>query len=340
MRLFSVLTVSLAVSAGSMQSAEAADSIKVFLMAGQSNMQGHGRLETGNASVSGGIGSLRYQVNNDPANYGHLVDANNNWATRNDVWVWSRHLTETSKATGDLGPGFGVDADRFGPELGFGNVLGDLFDDQVVLVKTAWGGKSLAVDFRPPTAVADRGGTVGTYYNLILSSYQEALVDIAGQFPGKSIELTGYGCHQGCNDRVNQTHNNEYEGNMADFIEDIRDALNAPDLPFVIATTGMSGWTETHPRALSLMNAQLAMANATKYPDFVGNVSVVETRDFYRDVNASPANQGFHWNQNGETYYLIGQGMGEAMAQLVPEPSSMALLAAAGLLTASRRRRR
>ncbi len=323
-------------------SAEAVEPVKVFIMAGQSNMQGHGRVETGNGNVAGGIGSLRYQVDNDPANYGHLVDTNGNWGTRDDVWV---HYTSENSAgntvieKGNLTVGFG-ESDRIGPELGFGNVLGDYYGEQVLLIKTAWGGKSLAVDFRPPSS----GGTVGPYYNKMLTSVNNVLDNLATEFPGYSgqgYELVGFGWHQGWNDRVNQGFNDQYEVNMANFIRDVRDDLNAPELPFVIATTGMSGWTETHPRALSLMNAQLAMENETKYPEFVGNVEVVETRGMYRDVNQSPVNQGYHWNGNGETYYLIGQGMGEEMVSMVvPEPSScvLAVLGAAVFVAVRRQR--
>ena len=48
----------------------------------------------------------------------------------------------------------------FGPELQFGHVLGDHFDNQVLLIRTAWGGRSLLGDFRPPSS----GGEVGPYY--------------------------------------------------------------------------------------------------------------------------------------------------------------------------------
>jgi alpha-galactosidase len=46
---------------------------------------------------------------------------------------------------------------HMGPELGFGWSVGDAFNtdgtnDKVLLVKIAWGGKSLEVDFRPPSS--------------------------------------------------------------------------------------------------------------------------------------------------------------------------------------------
>ena len=31
---------------------------------------------------------------------------------------------------------------------------------------------------------------------------------------------------------------------------------------------------------------------------------------------SSPTGQGYHWNTNAETYYLIGEAMGNAMKKL------------------------
>ena len=76
----------------------------------------------------------------------------------------------------------------------------------------------------------------------------------------------------------------------------------------------MSGREEKHPRALSLMRAQAAVA---KREEFEGNVAFVGTRDFYRPPELSPSGQSYHWNSNAETYCLIGGGMAEAMIELV-----------------------
>ena len=122
------------------------------------------------------------------------------------------------------------------------------------------------------------------------------------------------GWHQGWNDRVNQEFNDAYEVNLAHLIRDLRRDLDAPDLPFVVAETGMSGVNDKHPRALSLMAAQAAVA---EYPEFKGNVAFVGTKAFYRESEQSPTKQGYHWNSNAETYYLIGEAMGHAMMQLI-----------------------
>ena len=96
-------------------------------------------------------------------------------------------------------------------------------------------------------------------------------------------------------------------------LRDIRRDLGAPNLPFVIAETGMGGKDEKHPRALSLMKSQAAV---TEYAEFKGNVAFVGTKEFWRTEDVSPTKQGYHWNSNAETYYLIGDAMGTAMKKL------------------------
>ena len=206
--------------------ARAEGPVKVFILAGQSNMEGKGYVEIGHGGVEGAIGSLRYEVNNDPANYGQLVDTNGDWIVRNDVWIWS---TTDGGEKGNLTVGYGSNA-AIGPEYAFGQVVGEAYSDPVVLIKTAWGGKSLAVDFRPPTAVAERGGTVGYYYTEMINDVKYVLQNLANEFPdyhNQGIEIVGVGWHQGWNDRVNTSYVNEYEQNMANFINDVRADLNA-----------------------------------------------------------------------------------------------------------------
>ena len=283
------------------------DTVKVFVLAGQSNMEGHGKVDA-EQKANEGKGSLQWLVKNDRTapRFKHLVDDNGQWKTRDDVQIW--YLGRT----GDLKPGFGFRDGFIGPELGFGHVVGNAIDEPVLLVKLAWGGKSIAKDFRPPSS----GGEVGPFYRELLKLTKEVLDNATTLFPqyaGRQLELVGLGWHQGWNDRVNQAFNDAYQLNLANFIRDIRKDLGVPKLPFVIAETGMSGWAEKHPRALSLMKAQAAIAEQN---EFQGNVAFVGTRDFYRPREDSPSGQAYHWNSNAETHYLIGEAMGKAVLRL------------------------
>ena len=286
--------------------------VKVFVLAGQSNMEGQGLIKA-DPKRNDGKGSLEY-LTKDPATadrFKHLLGKNGEWAVRDDVWI--HYLDRKGKLT----MGYGAKEDRVGPELGFGTVIGDAYEEPVLLIKLAWGGKSLAEDFRPPSS----GGKVGPYYKEIVERTKAVLKDLMKEFPefgDRGYELAGFGWHQGWNDRVNQAFNDEYEKNLANFIRDIRKDLGRKDLPFVIAETGMSGKEEKHPRALSLMKAQAAVAD---YKEFQGTVAFVGTKDFWREKEVSPTGQAYHWNTNAETYYLIGEAMGTAMKKLCSTPA-------------------
>jgi len=91
-----------------------------------------------------------------------------------------------------------------------------------------------------------------------------------------------------------------------------------PDLPVSIGVSGMNGWEPHDPDRSAIIAAQFAVSNATLYPEFVGTVASVETRNFFRPAKpASPGNQIYHWNNNCESYWLIGKAMGEAMINLI-----------------------
>ena len=315
----------LAALAASHPVAAATPPVRVFILAGQSNMEGHGFVAA-DPKCNGGKGSLEFLVK-DPVTAKHfapLVDSAGQWRTRDDVWI--SYLDRKGPFT----VGYGARQDMIGPELGFGWVLGDALDEPVLLIKCAWGGKSLAVDFRPPSAgklpyslgekgdatIAADPAILGKYYRETLALTKAALARIKDLVPGSDgrYVLSGFGWHQGWNDPINDKFNAEYEANMTHFIHDMRKDLGVPALPFVIAETGMTGPEEKNPRALSLMKAQAAVA---EHPEFKGNVAFVDTRAFWRPQEQSPNGQGYHWNSNAETYYLIGRSMGEAMKRLV-----------------------
>src|SRR5580658_1440624 len=109
--------------------------VKVFILAGQSNMEG----KAPNAL-------LEFQAKDPKTNdlFAHLRK-DDKWIVRDDVFIkfLDRH--------GPLTIGYGSPG-RTGPELEFGFVVGDYFDEPVILIKTAWGGHALFKQFRPPSA--------------------------------------------------------------------------------------------------------------------------------------------------------------------------------------------
>lgn len=290
--------------------------VKVYILAGQSNMEGQAVVDLEGKDYNGGKGTLKTLMA-DPAKapmLKHLKDERGDWSVRDDVWV--RYQTENQPLKkGPLSIGFAVYGGKhhFGPELQFGHVIGDFEQNQVLIIKTAWGGKSLYRDFRPPSS----GGSVGPYYTKMLKEIREALADIKTDFPdydGSGYELAGFVFYQGWNDGVDPKGAiPEYEQNMVNFIKDVRKDLNASELPIVVGElTGP--WVVAPKEWNTLRKAQAA---ATKRPEFAGNVAFAETHDFVRKPEDSPnPGHGHHEFGNAETYFLVGDSLGKAMITL------------------------
>ena len=118
--------------------------VKVYIMSGQSNMVGFG-------TVSGtALGTLN-TITNVENKFPNLVDGSGAWTVRNDVMYRG-----VISAIGDnyLTPGFGASGTVFGPELGFGHVMGYYHDEPVLLIKSSIGNRSLGWDCLPPGSVS------------------------------------------------------------------------------------------------------------------------------------------------------------------------------------------
>jgi autotransporter-associated beta strand protein len=318
-RLLAALAASLLLAAPSFaQTITGAEPVKIFILAGESNMNGKGAI-----SPSTTPGTLDYVVANDPTGRYQFLKSGGSYVTRADVGI--RGLVFSGAPNpGNLTIGYGSNSTLIGPELGFGHVIGDAFENKVLLVEVGVDGTTLAHSFCPPSSrvgepeplvAADKG----FYYKEIIRLVNEAKTAL-GATP---YEIVGLGWHQGWNDRANAPYVPLYEANMANFINDIRSAdkgIGVANMPVVIASAAMDwnyGYSEVE-------RAQLKMTDATAYPAFAGNVAVVDTRvpydglEFWQPAHNSPANEGFHWNRSGKSFLHIGMAMGDAMTTMVP----------------------
>lgn len=123
--------------------------VKVYILSGQSNMVGFGR------TIGTGTGTLNTIVKMEHK-FPHLVNSAGAWNSRNDV----RYRGVISALGNDiLKPEFGANTDSFGPELGFGHVMGYHHDEPVLLIKTSIGNRSLLWDIAPPDSARFNYGT-------------------------------------------------------------------------------------------------------------------------------------------------------------------------------------
>ena len=313
-------------------SAQSEPPVKIYLMVGQSNMQGKGGIE------GDGGNTLRHLVNNDPKKeYQFAIDDKGEWVERKDVWIHYDLHPFRELRYGLLKPGYGASSGQVGPEFGFGHAMGNANKGKVLLIKAAWGGKSLGHNFLPPSigkypAPAEPELDPGYFYHRTLQLVDEVTGNMKKFFPdynGQGVELAGICWHQGWNDQYGG-HDANYETNLAAFIKDIRSTehgLGIPNLPFVIASSGMIK------NESPVVQGQLAIGDTKKYPEFVGNVAVINTdkpygpnkMTFKFDNNGVTEKVGYHWNNNARSYTNIGIAMAGEMLKLKrpKEPSRL-----------------
>jgi alpha-galactosidase len=210
--------------------------------------------------------------------------------------------------------------EKIGPEFTFGIYAQKALKEPILIIKTAWGGKSIHTDFRPPSAgpyvfnenelenfkrrgkdikevKAEKTEQTGRFYGLMMDHVKKVLADIKRVYPQynakKGYELAGFAWFQGWNDMVaSGTYPNRdkpggydaYTDCLAHFIRDVRKDLNAPKMKFVIGVMGVGGPLDKYasPRYVPIHgNFRNAMAAPAEMPEFKGNVFAVRTAKFW-----------------------------------------------------------
>jgi alpha-galactosidase len=247
-----------------------------------------------------------------------LVDAKGEWTVRQDVYFQEARLAKDGKGS----PLSAISNGKsIGPELGFGHVLGTFHGEQVLLIKTAQGNRSLGFDFRPPSSgrTDPDNQFESAEYKLMIEGVSKTLNNIAKVVPGykgQGYEIAGFVWFQGHKDSFSEVLIEEYEKNLSNLINDVRKEFKLPKLPTVVATIGFGGHNMQE-KFLNIHQAQMAVGDAKKHPEYGGNVASVDTRDFWREIDESPKGEDYHYNRNAETYMLIGDALGRAMVRIL-----------------------
>ena len=247
-----------------------------------------------------------------------LVDREGNWTVRNDVYFQEARLAKDGKGSPLSATSNGR---SIGPELGFGHVLGTFHDEQVLLIKTAQGNRSLGFDFRPPSSGRTDPDNMfeAAEYRLMVEGVRKTLKNIDKVVPGYSgqgYEIAGFAWFQGHKDSFAEQSIADYEKHLVNLINDVRQEFQRPKLPVVVASIGFGG-NNMQDKFVRILKAQMAVGDAKQHPEYAGTVSSVDTRAFWREVDESPANQDYHYHRNAETYLLIGDALGRAMVGLL-----------------------
>jgi hypothetical protein len=296
--------------------------LKVFILVGQSNMEGPANVST-----------IDY-IADDPATVslltmmrkpeGELTVCENVWISYL-TGINDNNFVLSGKLTAGYGSMWGQDpkkpGDKIGPEFTFGLVMDQVFNEPVLIIKAAWGGKSLHTDFRSPSAgpyqlssfqmenypkqeghgipkdfeqwKAEKREATGVYYRLMLEHVKRVLANPQVVVPNydqkQGYELAGFVWLQGFNDMVDghvypkhsQPDRFELYSELLEHF--IRDVRKDLDTPKLPFVIGVMGVGGLKDDSKDMLAFRQAMIAPTKLPEFKGNVVAVETAPFWSD---------------------------------------------------------
>ncbi len=295
--------------------------IKVFILAGQSNMEGPAN-----------VGTFDY-IGDDLATAPLLKmmrGADGKPAVCEGAWI--SYLTGAEeenfvlggKLTAGYGSMWGLDStkpgDKIGPEFTFGLTMDAALAEPVLIIKAAWGGKSLHTDFRPPGAgpyvlndyqkklyygppghgvpkdmdqwLVEKKEATGHYYRLMVEHVKAVLADAKRVVPaydeGQGYELAGFVWLQGFNDMVDG-HVYPEHGKVGRFdlysewlAHFIRDVRRDVGAPKMPFVIGVMGVGGLNADK-DTVEFRKAMAAPAALPEFAGNVFAVQTAPFWSE---------------------------------------------------------
>lgn len=306
--------------------------VKVFILLGQSNMLGFGKVGPSNKR-----GSLEHAIQEEGL-YPFLIDDSGNWTVRKDV----RNVRVMVARGGGMrvfnNEWMTIKGGKIGPEIGIGHHLGNALKEPVLILKSCIGNRSLGWDLLPPgserfeekgkiyagykdspdkwdkgTKPKKIGWYAGKQYDDDIANAKKVLKQLSKYYPGKrSYEVAGFFWWQGAKDCGNPVHCDRYEKNLVRLIEQLRKDFKAPKAKLVCATLGhiAKGAGGNNGKVLK---AQLAVdGKKGKYKKFKGNVATVYAKPLCHGGSANS-----HYGGNAKTYMDVGLGMGKAMVELL-----------------------
>ena len=291
--------------------------VQVFILLGQSNMVGAGK-----------IAALDVPVKQNKK-YPYLLDEAGNWVVRKDVrnvrvmcsgaGPWKMYNNEWMTISGKT----------MGPEFGIGHPLGNALDAPVMILKSCIGNRALSWDLLPPGAEGYAGNIdpprkpktdvkdwyAGVQYDGDVRAALDVLADLKTYYPDATkYEVAGFFFWQGEKDCGNADWAAKYEVNLVQFIKALRKDFESPNAKFVLATLG-EATKGTGGNAGKVLDAHFAVDGTSgKYPEFKGNVATV-----YANPLSMGGSGNGHYNGNPETYMNVGEAMGKAMVELLKQ---------------------
>ena len=309
--------------------------VQVFILMGQSNMLGFGK-------IKGGDGSLEHAVK-EKGLYPYLMDDSGQWTERKDV----RNVRVMGSGASGMrqfnNEWMTIKGGKIGPEIGIGHHLGEALDAPVLILKSCIGNRALGWDLLPPGSegfeFTDRKGETwvhpgykgtperwkkgeepkkigwyaGAQYDGDVARAKKVLAELEKHYPSASkFEVAGFFWWQGDRDSRSAALSSRYEQNLVQLINQLREEFKAPRARFVCASLGQTK-KGSEDNGGKLLEAMIAVDGSSgKYPKFKGNVAAVYTHPLSKGGSS-----GGHYGGNAETYMNVGEAMGAAMVKLL-----------------------
>eukprot|EP00040_Diaphanoeca_grandis_P038568 m.256780 g.256780 ORF g.256780 m.256780 type:complete len:350 (-) comp34682_c0_seq1:127-1176(-) len=322
---------------------KAGSPVQVYLLLGQSNMLGEGKI--GPVTTNG---SLEYAVQTEHK-YPYLWDAETkSWTTSKtvrNVFIMGSGNASFADSKLQKNEFMTVSGSVIGPELGIGWKLDNFTTEPTMMLKTCIGDRALGWDLLPPgsesfdytdpknsslvytyagyhqspsrwvkgTTPVPIGWEAGIQYDGDTNRADVILANLDTYYPGAvGYEVAGFFWWQGDRDSRDMALSERYELNLVKLIKTLRTQYKAPNAKFVTASLGQTVKGDTDGGGL-ILDAMLNVdGDSGKYPEFKGNVKAV-----YSHPYSMGSSSGSHYGGNAETYMNIGQAMGEAMVDLL-----------------------
>lgn len=235
-------------------------SIKLFILAGQSNMVG-----------------FRSNMNDLPDSLKKSQEKII-WYNNSNQWSALQPPTEPSP----LIKWWPAEKVGFGPEISFGQTMSEQLNQTVALVKYAKGGTSLAEDWNPEIA--------NSLYHSMKERVEEAIADLNSG--GYLVEISGFIWMQGESDASNENWAKDYESNLTNLIGQVRRDFQQPDLPFIY---GMVHFGNHHIKPNNTVNCcgDIVRTAQVRVAEKIPFTGVVETNNLSLDSDL------IHFDSNG-----------------------------------------
>ena len=172
-----------------------------------------------------------------------------------------------------------------GPELVFGQALSKAGYSTTSLIKVAYGGTSLYADWRSPLM----GGTPSDKklyekLNARIGSLKSDPASVNAACKTRNCKWSAFVWFQGEKD-AETVFAPQYEENLKKFIANVRADVGSPNLPVVIVQVGAWAQSLNYNKGVAVSNAQTAVVEADKY------ARIVKTDDLSGFFHYDPAAQ-------------------------------------------------